>query len=217
MLPVIFDLSRAARMRAALIILTLWRHGMLLPRRAPAMDAGCRVLVFDHEVRSEERRTTRTCKADPAPASDRTWCRSSGPLRCTPRRFGLEGWRTHLDARMSFAGWCRMPLEHRTAARCRRIRQGLERGVASGADEFGRGSDTTQSRQPWARPTTVGSRRFGLKQIRADGASAALRNTLPDLANLGCCQRTVVGRVLRQQLDCQFMQRMMNGLRFVDA
>ena len=170
---------------------------MPLPRRAPAMDAGFRVLVFDHAAQSEERRTTRTCKADPAPASDRTWCRSSGPLRCTLRRFGLEGWRTHLDARMSCAGWCRMPREHRTAARCRRTRQGSEQGVASGADEYGLGSGTTQSHQPWARSTTVGSSSFRLKQIRADGASAALRNTLPDLANLGCCQRTVVGLVLR--------------------
>ena len=170
---------------------------MLLPLRAPAMDAGSRVLVFDHAARSEERRTTRTCKADPAPASDRTWCRSSGPLRRRLRRCGLEEWRTHLDTKMSCAGWCRMPHEHRTAARCRRTRQGSEQGVASGADEFGRGSDTRQSRQRWARPTTVGSSSFRLKQFRADRAPAALRNTLPDLANLGCCQRTVVGLVLR--------------------
>ena len=38
-----------------------------------------------------------------------------------------------------------------------------------------------------------------------------------DLAYLDRCQRTLVSLILRQQFDGQFMQRMMNGLRFVDA
>ena len=167
--------------------LTLWQHGMPLPRRAPAMDAGSRVLVFDHAARREERRTTRTSKASPSPASDQTSCRSSGPLQCRLRRFGPEGWRTHRDAKTSCSGWCHMRRVLRNAARCRQTLQGLKQGVASGADEFGRGSGTIQSRRPWVRPTTVGSRNLCLKQIRADGALATLPNTLLDLANLGCC------------------------------
>ena len=190
---------------------------MLPPRRAPVMDAGSPVLAFDHVAQTAEQRTTPKYKAGLAPASDRTWCHRSGPLPCRPRRFALAGWRTRRDARMLYAGWRHMLREHRTVARCHQTRRGSAQGVASGADEFGRGNGTTQFRPLRARPTTAGSRSFHFKQARTYRAFTALRNTLLDLANLGCCQRAVVGLVLRQQLDCQFMQRMMNGLRFIDA
>ena len=145
-------------------LLTLSPRGMRLPRLAPAMDARPQVLVFDRAALLVERKTTRTCKADPAPASDRTLCRSSGPLRCRLRRFGLEGWRTHRDARMSCAGWCRKLPEHRIAAHHRQTQQGLAPGEASVAGEFRLESGATQCRQRLACPNISGSRSLRLKQ-----------------------------------------------------
>ena len=44
-----------------------------------------------------------------------------------------------------------------------------------------------------------------------------MRNTLPDLSDLGRCERTVIRLILRQQSDRHFAQGMMYGLCFIDA